>query len=174
MNRKSCLDASTTSETTAAASTTVESRASTVLKFVFLAIPSLGAHGRLLVGGRNNLGGESQISSEVFNTLIRQVAVVVLPGKGNSDKSPGTKRLHQIEDFQVGRSLNLGMSGGLGVLLDDTDALLEQIRKDCDAVFFGNKHDESLVDIGQSVLVGMLVVFFPKHENRWEKCDGQK
>jgi hypothetical protein len=132
------LDTSSTSETTSLVVT--ESRATSSLELVFLAVTSLGAHGGLFVCGRNNLRGKGQVRSEVFDSLIGQVAVVVLPGEGDANISLRLKRLHQAKDLQVGGSLDLRVGGRLGVLLDNADTLLKEVAEDSDAVFLGDKH----------------------------------
>ena len=88
----------------------------------------------------HNLVGKSQICSEVFNSRICQVAVVVLPAESDTDVLSGFQGLHQHEDFQVGRSLDLRMSGSLGVLLDNANSLLEEVAEDSNAVFLGDEH----------------------------------
>jgi hypothetical protein len=47
----------------------------------------------------------------------------------------------------------------LGVLLNDANSFLKEIRKDSDAVFLGNKHDEILGFNARRI-------FYLKHENR--------
>lgn len=133
------LNTASTSKSSVSSS---EGRSATIGELVFLAITSLGSLVGLLVGGRNNFGREGKVRSEVLDTLIGEVAVVVLPGEGNTDVSLGGKRLHQHKNLQVGRSLNVGVLVGLGVLLDNTDSLLEEVRVDSDAVFLRDEHDD--------------------------------
>ena len=135
------LDTSSTSETTSLVVT--ESRAAASLELVLFAVTSFGAHGGLLVGGRNDLSRKGQVGSEVFNSLIGQVAVVVLPRESNANESSGLKRLHQAKNFQVAGSLNLRVGGRLGVLLDNTDSLGEEVAEDSNSVFLGNEHGGS-------------------------------
>jgi hypothetical protein len=139
------LDTATTSETSS--TIVVEGRATTSRELVLFPITALRTLVGGLVGGRNDLGGQSQVTTEVFNTFVSQVAVVVLPREGDTDVTLGLKRLHQVQNLQVGRSFDLRMSGGLGVLLDDTYSFLEQVREDCDAIFLGDEHDCVVVSL---------------------------
>ena len=132
------LNTATASETSG--SSAPEGRSATVGELVFFAITSLRSLVGLLVGSRNNFGGKSKVRTEVFDTLVGEVAVVVLPREGNTDVFLGCKRLHQHKNLQVARSLDVGVLLGLGVFLDDADSLLEEVRVDSDTVFFGDPH----------------------------------
>jgi len=135
------LNTAPTSEASASCVIT-EGRTATVGELVFFAIASLRSLVCLLVGGGNNLGGKGEVRTQVINTFIGQVAVVVLPREGNANVVLGRKRLHQTEDFQVVGSFDVRMLVGLGVLLDDAYSLLEEVRVDSDTVFLGDEHDD--------------------------------
>jgi hypothetical protein len=137
------------------------------LEFVFLTVASFRAHGGLLVGSRDNLGRKRQITAKVFNTFVSQVAVVVLPRESDADVSLGFKGLHEHDNLEVGGSLNVRVGGRLGVLLHDTDSLLEEVREDSNAIFLWDKHDQVLFKrfkLCRSMLVVFLVSL--KHEKR--------
>merc|ERR1719491_774649 len=119
--RKS-LDTASTSESASTFSfatvfpvtaTTEGGASSSCSELVFFAIASLWASGRLLVGCGHNFIGKSQVCSEVVNSGIGQVAVVVLPAECDTDELPGFQRLHQTKDLKVGGSLDLRMSRNL-------------------------------------------------------------
>lgn len=94
---------------------------------------------------RNNLSRQGKVSTKVLNSLRSQVAVVMLPGEGDADVSLGLERLHEVEYLEVGSSLDVGVGGGDGVLLDDANSLTEEVREDSDAVGLGDEHGWSLV-----------------------------
>ena len=70
---------------------------------------------------------------------------MVLPREGDTDVSLGLERLHEVQHLEVGGSLDVGVVGGDGVLLDDANSLTEEVGEDSDAVGLGNEHGWSLV-----------------------------
>ena len=66
--------------------------------------------------------------------------VVVGPGVTLSDQLTGLERLHELDHVQVGHRLNVGVLGGIVVLLGPQDALLEEVLVDGHAVLLGDKH----------------------------------
>lgn len=107
---------------------------------VLFAVASFGAASRLLVSGGNNFSGQTEVGSEVLDSFVGQVAVVVLPVKGNADECAALERLHEAHDFEIGATLNVGVRGSSTVLLDNNDTLLEEVGIDSDAVGFGDEH----------------------------------
>lgn len=93
----------------------------------------------------NNLGRQGKVSAEVLNSIRSEVAVVVLPREGNTDVSLRLERLHEVHNLEVGGSLNVGVGGGDGVLLDDANSLLEEVGEDSNTVGLRNEHGWSLV-----------------------------
>lgn len=91
--------------------------------------------------GRDDLGRQGEVASQVLDTFVGQVAVVVLPRERDADVALGSQGLHQTHDLQVGRTFDLRMSSGLGVLLDHTNSFLEEVREDSDAIFLRDEHD---------------------------------
>lgn len=51
------------------------------------------------------------------------------------------ERLHRLDDMEIWNVLELGMLGGVEVLLGDQDAFLEQMLVDGYAMGFWHKHD---------------------------------
>lgn len=92
----------------------------------------------------DDLGGQGQVGAKVFNTFVRQVAVVVLPREGDADESTRFQTLHEHEDFEVRRTFNLRVRLAASVLPDNADSFLEKIAEYSNAAFLGNKHDSSM------------------------------
>lgn len=90
--------------------------------------------------GGDNLGRQGEVSTKVFNSLRGEVAVVVLPRECNTDVSTRLERLHEVQNLKVGSSLDLGVGGGDGVLLDNANSLTEEVGEDSDTVGLGNEH----------------------------------
>ena len=142
------LHATATSEAALAAavltvSAAAEGRAASLAaaaELVLLAVAALGPAGDLLVGGRDDLGGKGQVGAKVLDALVGEVAVVVLPVEGDADEAAGFQGLHEHHDLEVGGSLDVGVGGRDGVLLDDEDALLEEVGEGRDAVGLGDEH----------------------------------
>mmetsp|Transcript_39581 Transcript_39581/g.67410 ORF Transcript_39581/g.67410 Transcript_39581/m.67410 type:complete len:223 (+) Transcript_39581:54-722(+) len=142
--RVSSLHSTTTSESALAGSvlavTSTEGGLALASELVLIAFPSLRPGSLLLVRGGDDLGGKGQVSAEVFDALGGEVAVVVLPAEGGADVSSGLEGLHEVEDLEVGASLDVGVGGADGVLLDDEDSLAEEVGEDSDAVGLGDEH----------------------------------
>jgi hypothetical protein len=83
---------------------------------------------------------KSKVVSKVFDTFVRQVAVIVLPREGNFDQAPRVQTLHEHENFQVGWSFDVRMRLRTRVLLDDTNSLFEEVAESSNAVFLRNEH----------------------------------
>ena len=92
------------------------------------------------MSSRYDLVGQTQVSSQVCDSSVGQIAVVVLPAEGDANVFTRLERLHQHENLQVGWSLNVRVCGRLGVLLHDADSLLEEVAEDSDAVFLRDEH----------------------------------
>lgn len=140
------LHATATSEATLAATVLAVSAAAEggtaalTAELVLLAVAALGTAGSLLVRGRDDLGGKGEVGTEVLDALVGEVAVVVLPVEGDADEATAGKGLHEHHDLEVGGTLDVGVGGGDGVLLDDEDALLEEVGEGGDAVGLGDEH----------------------------------
>ncbi len=102
--------------------------------------------------GGNNLGRKGKVSTKVLNSLRGEVAVVVLPREGDADVTLGLERLHEVQDLEVGGSLDVGVGGGDGVLLDDANSLTEEVRVDSDAVGLGDEHGWICLVLGDMTL----------------------
>lgn len=143
---KQNLHAAATSEATLAATVLAVSAAAEggtaalAAELVLLAVAALGTAGGLLVRGRDDLGGKGEVGAEVLDALVGEVAVVVLPVEGDADEATAGEGLHEHHDLEVGGALDVGVGGGDGVLLDDEDALLEEVGEGGDAVGFGDEH----------------------------------
>ena len=92
------------------------------------------------MSSRNNLCRQCKISTEILNSLRSKVAVRMLPAVGETDESTRLKRFHETKYFEVGASLDVGVSGADGVFLDDEDSLAEKVGEDSDAVSLGDEH----------------------------------
>lgn len=88
----------------------------------------------------NNLSRQIQVPTEVFNSLRSEVAIVVLPRESDANVPTRLERLHEVQNFEVGCSLDVGVGGGDCVFLDNENSLTEEIGEDSDAVSFGNEH----------------------------------
>mmetsp|Transcript_4822 Transcript_4822/g.10623 ORF Transcript_4822/g.10623 Transcript_4822/m.10623 type:complete len:211 (+) Transcript_4822:47-679(+) len=145
--------------------TSTEGRLALSTELVLITVTSLGASGRLLVRGRHNLGGKAEVSTEVLNALLIEVAVVVLPAEGDADESTGEEGLDEVENLEVGASLDVGVGGADGVLLDDENSLTEEVREDSDAVGFGDEHGVGELEKRLGECPGCLDrIFKLKHE----------
>ena len=102
----------------------------------------------------HNFIGKSEVGSEVRNTFVGQIAVVVLPAESDSNELSRFQGLHQTKDLKVAGAFNLRMSRRLGVLLDNANSLLEEVAEDSDTVFFRDEHGEKV-----------CLSYFFKHEN---------
>mmetsp|Transcript_22981 Transcript_22981/g.49726 ORF Transcript_22981/g.49726 Transcript_22981/m.49726 type:complete len:153 (+) Transcript_22981:227-685(+) len=138
------LHSSTTSKSsltrTVLAITSTEGGLALSSHLILITLASLGPGSRLLVRRRHNLSGKGKVSTKVFNALVVEVAIVVLPAEGGADESTGLKGLHEVEDLKVGAAFDVRVGGGDGVLLDDEDSLAEEVREDSDAVGLGDEH----------------------------------
>ena len=92
------------------------------------------------MSGRDDLSGETQVSTKVFNSLGSKVAVRMLPTVGETDETTRLKGLHERKNLEVGSSLEVGVGGADGVLLNDEDSLAEKVGEDGDAVSLGDEH----------------------------------
>merc|ERR1719341_1007471 len=84
-----------------------------------------------LQGGGHNLWGQVEVVTEVLDTLVGQVPVVMSPCK----------------------LLLLGVLGGVEVLLGNHHSLLEEVLIDGHAILLGHQHPEvltSLVEVNQA------------------------
>ncbi len=126
-----------------------EGRGSLAAKLLTLILgASSGPGGLLLHGGRDNVGRKGKVSAEVVKAslasllsgLSNEVAVVVLPGEGDADETPGLEGLHEHHDLKVGDTLDLRVGLCSGVLLNNADSLLEKVGVDGDTVLLGNEH----------------------------------
>mmetsp|Transcript_25670 Transcript_25670/g.48916 ORF Transcript_25670/g.48916 Transcript_25670/m.48916 type:complete len:234 (-) Transcript_25670:536-1237(-) len=163
------LHSTTTAESSLAGSvlaiTSTERRLALSTELVLITVTSLGASGRFLVCGRHNLRRKAKVSSEVLDALLGEVAVVVLPAEGATDESTGEEGLHEVENLEVGASLDVGVGGADGVLLDDEDSLTEEVREDSDAVGFGDEHGVRVLEKWLGECPGCLDrIFKLKHE----------
>jgi hypothetical protein len=157
------LDSTTTAKSTAASATVVPvtilavaAKGRTVVRAKLFGIMHGRSAGRLLVGGGDNFGWQRQILAQILNAFILQVAIVVLPRKSDFDKAATLERLHEHENFQIGRPFNVRMGRTARIFLDDQHAFLEQVRKGSDAILLGDEHGKMLCRI----FVGV------KHENQ--------
>jgi hypothetical protein len=53
-------------------------------------------------GGRNNIGRKSEVLSQIFNSSVGKVEVVILPIESFLGEALWGERLHQAENFQIG------------------------------------------------------------------------
>lgn len=91
-----------------------------------------GSSSQLLQGSRDNVGGQSQELAQVFDALVGEVVVVVLPVEGLLYESLGLERSQQTHNLQVGDGQSLRVLGSVGILLDDDGALCKRnIVRDC-------------------------------------------
>ena len=160
------LDTTATAKSTATFAATVfavatpEGGASSC-ELVFLAITHIGTASGLLVRGGDNFGGKGQVLSEIVDSLVRQVAVVVLPRESNANVSTRLERLHQHENLQVGGAFNVRMGLGTGVLLDDANALLKEVAENSDTVLLWDVHGSKMLVVFWALQtrkpVGMIV-----------------
>lgn len=72
------------------------------------------------------------------------------PGELLGDQALGQQRLHGLDDMQIGNGLQLGVLGGVEVLLRHHHSLLEQILIDLVAVLLWHKHPVDPVEVSSS------------------------
>jgi len=89
---------------------------------------------------RHDLGGKVEEVTEILDSLIRQVPVVVSPGELLGDHTLGFQGLASLDDVKVGNALQLLMFGRKVILLGDHDSLLEEVLVNGDSVLFGHQH----------------------------------
>jgi hypothetical protein len=78
----------------------------------------------------------------MLNTVIGQVPVVVPPGEALLDVFLGLEALHELDDLQVGH-IDLGVLGGIEVLLGVQDALLEEVLVNLHPILLGDQHGDA-------------------------------
>ena len=105
----------------------------------------------------DNLCRQGKVSTEVLNSLGSEVTVVVLPREGNADVSLGCERLHEVHNLEVGSTLDVGVGGGDGVLLDNANSLTEEVGEDSDAVGLGNEHGWGLIGLRLDAVVVLSI-----------------
>ena len=89
----------------------------------------------------------------------------MLPAVGKADEPTRLKGLHERKNLKVGSSLDVGVGGADGVLLDDEDSLAEKVGEDGDAVGLGDEHDVFLDgDCGRDDWTPWSYYFEAKHE----------
>jgi hypothetical protein len=93
------------------------------------------------MSSRNDISGNTKVLTKVGNSLRSEVYVVVLPRKGNADVSTGLERFDKHENFEVGGSFNVGVSGRHSVLLDHKYTLSKEVFEYSNTVSFWDKHD---------------------------------
>ena len=160
--------------------TATKSRTPAATKLILFAVAHVGAAGLFFVCGRDNRFREAQILTQISDSFVREVAVVVLPAgivrrnnnpnetrdienageeeqgetgrhdrrkmkslyspKGDSNESTALERFHEHENFEVGSSFDVRVRLRARVLLDDENALLEEIAENSNAIFFWDKH----------------------------------
>lgn len=92
------------------------------------------------MSSRNNFGRQSQVSTEVLNSLGGEVAIGVLPTVSKTDVSARLERFHERQNLEVGGSLDMGVGGAHGVFFDNHDSLAEEVGEDGYAVGLGDEH----------------------------------
>ena len=98
-----------------------------------------GGNGWLLERGGDDFLGDGKVGSQVLDTLVGQVPVVVLPVEGLRDVSLGSERSEEADDLKIG-DIQLGGVGVLEiVLLGYKGTLLEKVGVHEDSVLLGNK-----------------------------------
>ena len=68
----------------------------------------------------------------------------MLPAECRADESTRLEGLHEVEDLEIGASLDVGVGRRDGVLLHDENSLAEEVREDCYAVGLGDEHDDGV------------------------------
>ena len=88
----------------------------------------------------DDLRGQGEVAPQILDALGGEVAVVVLPAEGKADESARLQGFHEVQHLEVGASLDVGVGRADGVLLDDEDALAEEVSEDGYAVGLGDEH----------------------------------
>ena len=91
----------------------------------------------LLERGGHDLLRQVQVFAQVFNAIVGQVPVVVLPGEAFGDVAARRQRLQCFDDVQIWHG-HFRVIHRVEVLLGNHDALGEQVFVDGRAVFLGH------------------------------------
>jgi hypothetical protein len=131
-----------TAASTAAGQTCAKTRAArlALLRGSTRALPGPLARAGMETGDSHlDRGRQVEEGSQVLDPLVGEVVVVVLPAERFTDVLAALERLHHVHDVQVGH-VNLAVLLHHRVLLDDADAILEELAVDGDAVLLGHQH----------------------------------
>merc|ERR1719347_2146346 len=115
-----------------------------------------GFSGSLSLQSRgNNLWGQVQVVTQVLNSLVGQVPVVMAPSKLLLHVPAGFQGSEGFNDLKVGNSLQLRVLGCVEILLSHHHALFEEVLIDGYTVLLGHQHPEvltSLVEVNQAII----------------------
>merc|ERR1719347_2095139 len=103
----------------------------------------------------DNFWGQMQVVTQVLNSLVGQVPVVMAPSKLLLHITPGFKGSEGFNDLKVGNSLQLRVLGSMEILFSPHHALFEEVLVDGNTVLLGHQHPEvltSLVEVNQAIL----------------------
>ena len=111
-----------------------------------LLLNSLGLGGSSLlgVGGGDNVGRDSEFLNEVLDTGGSDGVVVPLPVEDVGKVASGGEGLDDHLGLEVGDLSDLLVLGKVGVLLDDNDALTEEVSENCSLFLLADKNHNNL------------------------------
>jgi hypothetical protein len=89
--------------------------------------------------GRLNGGWEVEECAEIVNAQVSEVVVIVLPRESFAHVFARLERFHDIEDVKVW-NVDFRVLLLHEVLLDNTDAILEQLAIDCNTILLRHQH----------------------------------
>merc|ERR1719400_2887960 len=93
-----------------------------------------------LEGGGDNLRGQVEVVPQVLNALVCEVPVIVAPGELLLHIPTGLEASQSLDHLQVGDRFELGMLGGVEILLCHHHSLLEKVLVDGHTVLLGHQH----------------------------------
>merc|ERR1719493_436671 len=103
----------------------------------------------------DNFWGQVQVVTQILNSLVGQVPVVMAPSELLLHVTAGFKGSEGFNDLQVRNSLQLRVLGSVEILLSHHHALFEEVLVDGNTVLLRHQHPEvltSLVEVNQAIL----------------------
>ena len=96
----------------------------------------------LLVGDGNDVGGGTETLGEVCNTGVGEGVVAPLPGEDVLEVATGLKALDDHLDLEVGHASDVVVGLEVAVLLDNNNALLEEVSENRSLFIFAYEYHD--------------------------------
>ena len=93
-----------------------------------------------LVGGGNDVTGDTEGLGEESDTLVGDGVVKPLPVEDLGEVSLGNEGLDDHHNLEVGDTLDVLVTGEVGILADDDDTFFKKVGEDCS--LFSSRHED--------------------------------